>query len=88
MALDDLNHEFFDSLLLGSDNLFRGALGVAALSTTYSFASSRVTASSVVGSVAAVEFEKTHERNSTTAPRNHFDNTARGTNSSPVRRKY
>jgi hypothetical protein len=60
LALSDATTTtFLDSLMLGSDNLIHGALGVAALSATYSFASSNR------GTVGSADVELKEERRTT-----------------------
>ena len=64
VAIDDVNTSFFDSLLqLNSDNLLHGALGVAALSTTYALGTKSGSMSPVVNSAS----EELREERKTTA---------------------
>lgn len=65
----------FESLMLGSDDLVHGALGVAALSTTYPFASNPGSMSPV-SDIASVELKK--ERKTTTTLRQQFETVSTG----------
>ena len=76
VLIDDVSAvSFFDSLLLHSDNLLHGALGVAALSTTYTVAS---TSGSMSPTVNSASEELREERKTTAALRRHVETVCMG----------